>query len=93
VAGRNRPPAMLNVISTLLFSFTNNRTWICICIRDAYGVFVLTKTVSFPSFYQVVVIDDLGLFEALQRLSDVSFENIDFEIDSKITHDVFHSRR
>jgi len=40
-----------------------------------------------------VVIDDLGLFEALQRLSDVSFENIDFEIDSKITRDVFHSRR
>ena len=35
----------------------------------------------------------MGLFEALQWLSDMSFDNVDFEIDSKITRDAFHSRR
>lgn len=35
----------------------------------------------------------MGLFEALQWLSDMSFNNVDFELDSKVTCDAFHSCR
>ena len=75
------------------FSSSNNHTRIDICIRDADGVFVLAKAVSFPNVYQVEVREAFGLFEALQWLSDMSFDNVDFEIESKVTCDAFHSRR
>jgi ribonuclease HI len=35
----------------------------------------------------------VALFEGLQWLSDKSFDNVDFELDSKVTCDGFHSRR
>jgi len=49
--------------------------------------------VSFPCLHQVAVGEAMGLFEALQWLSDMSFENVDFELDSKVTCDAFLSRR
>lgn len=39
----------------ITFSSTQNWTGIGICVRDAEGVFVLAKTVSFPSVYSIVV--------------------------------------
>ena len=33
-----------------------------------------------------------GLYHALQCMQDMQFDNIDFELDSKITRDDFHSR-
>jgi ribonuclease HI len=75
------------------FSSTNNRTGIGICIRDEEGAFVLAKMTSFPCLHQVTVGEAMGLFEALQWLSDMLLNNIDFELDSKITCDAFHFRR
>jgi len=43
--------------------------------------------------FSVEVGEALGLFEALPWLRVMSFDNVDFEIDSKITRDAFHSRR
>jgi len=37
----------------------------------------------------VEVGEAMGLLEALQWLSDMSFDNIDFELDSKIPCDAF----
>jgi len=64
-----------------------------ICIRDEEGTFVLAKIVSFPCLHQVAVGEAMGLFEAPQWPSDMSFDNVDFELDSKVTCDVFHARR
>jgi ribonuclease HI len=75
------------------FSSTFNRTGIGICLCDEEGTFVLAKMVSFPCLHQVEVGEAMGLFEALQWLSDMSFDNVDFELDSKVTCDAFHSRR
>jgi len=80
-----------NVDATFSSSF--NRTGIGICIRDEEGTFVLAKMVSFPCLHQVAVGEAIGLFEALQWLSDMSFDNVDFELDSKVTCDAFLSHR
>ncbi|XP_024628810.1 uncharacterized protein [Medicago truncatula] len=75
------------------FSSNFNRTGIGICIRDEEGAFVLAKMTSFPCLDQVTVGEAMGLFEALQWLSDMSLDNIDFELDSKITCDAFRSSK
>jgi ribonuclease HI len=40
----------------------------------------------------VAVGEALGLFHAIQWMQDMQFNNIDFELDSKVTRDAFHSR-
>jgi len=75
------------------FSNSLNRTGIGICIRDQDGSFVLAKTVMHPCFLPVDVGEALGLFSALQWLSDMQFDNVDFETDSKLTVDAFLSDR
>jgi len=75
------------------FSSSFNRTGIVICIRDEEGTFVLAKMVSFPCLHQVAVGEAIGLFKALEWLNDMSFDNVDFELDSKVTCDAFLSRR
>jgi len=80
-----------NIDAAFLSNF--NRTGIDICIRDEEGTFVLAKMVSFPCLHQVVVGEAMGLFEALQWLSDMSFDNVDYELDSKVTCDIFYARR
>ena len=75
------------------FSNSLNRTGIGICIRDHNGSFVLAKTVLHPCFLPVDVGETLGLFLALQWLSDIQFDNVDFETDSKLTVDAFLSDR
>jgi hypothetical protein len=63
-----------------------------VCIRDDSGTFVLAKVLQFNQVYPVAVGEALGLYHALQWLQDMQFDNIDFELDSKITRDAFHSR-
>ena len=75
------------------FSTNFRRTGIGVCIHDEEGAFVLAKMISLPCLHQVAVGEAMGLFEALQWLSDMSLDNIDFKLDSKITCDAFHSRR
>ena len=41
----------------------------------------------------VVIGEALGLFHALQWLSDMQFDNVDFVLDSNITTDAFNHRR
>ncbi|KEH16790.1 hypothetical protein MTR_0093s0070 [Medicago truncatula] len=64
-----------------------------ICIRDDEGTFMLAKTVYISPMCSVVVGEALGLFQSLQWLSDMQFDNVDFTLDSKITTDAFNHRR
>ncbi|XP_039684970.1 uncharacterized protein [Medicago truncatula] len=75
------------------FSSHVNRTCIGICVRDAEGTFVLAKTMTYPCTVPVEVGEALGLHFALQWLSDMQFDNLDFETDSKLTAEAFRSTR
>jgi ribonuclease HI len=75
------------------FSVASNRTCIGICVRDDEGAFVLAKTISFDVIHSVHVGEALGLYHAMEWLSDMLFDNVDFETDSKITHDAFHAHK
>jgi len=46
---------------------------------------------QFGQIYSVPIGEALGLYHAIQWLQDMRFDNIDFELDSKITRDAFHS--
>ena len=67
-----------------------NRTDIGMCIRDEEGVSVLAKTISLPILHIVNVGESMGLFYALEWLSDIRFDNVDFTLDSKLTADTFN---
>jgi ribonuclease HI len=75
------------------FSSHVNRTGIGICVRDAEGTFVLAKASTYPYTVPVDVGEAFGLHSALQWLSDMQFDNVDFETDSKLTADAFLSSR
>ncbi|KEH21136.1 hypothetical protein MTR_8g098925 [Medicago truncatula] len=64
-----------------------------ICIRDDEGTFVLAKTVSISPMCSVAVGEALDLFHALQWLSNMQSDNVDFILDSKITTNAFNHRR
>jgi hypothetical protein len=49
------------------------------------------KVQQFGHIYPVAIGEALGLYHALQWMTDMQFDNIDFELDSKITRDAFHS--
>ena len=76
-----------------MFSDLRNRTGIGICLCDKCGVFVLAKTISFVGVYSVDIGEALGLYHALQRVSDMQLDNIDFKVDSKSTRDAIYSDR
>ena len=75
------------------FSSHHNRTGIGVCVRDSEGIFVLSKTLTYPCTVSVDVGEALGLHSALQWLSDMQLDNVDFETDSKLTVDAFLSNR
>ena len=75
------------------FSCQFNRTGIGICVRDSDDTFVLAKTVTYPCMVSVDVGEALGLHSALQWLSDMQMDCVDFETDSKLTSDVVLSTR
>jgi len=56
-------------------------------------VFVLAKTISFVGVYSVDIGEVLGLYHALQWVSDMQLDNINFEVDSKSTRDAIYSGR
>jgi len=87
------PRRYTNAILTLPLSSSLNRTYIDICVRDSNGIFVLVKTVTYPCLVSVDVGETLGLHLALQWLSDMQFDSVDFEMDSKLTFDAFLSNR
>ena len=75
------------------FSDVLNRTCIGLCIRDEDGVFILTKSIPVSFLHSVNVGEALGLYYALEWLSDMRFDNVDFALDSKITADAFNHPR
>lgn len=75
------------------FSDLRNRTGIGICLRDESGVFVLAKTISFYGVNSIDIGEALGLYHALQWMSDMQLDNMDFEVDCKNTRDVIYSCR
>jgi len=54
---------------------------------------VLAKTLSITPLCYVSVGEALRLFHALQWVSDMQFDNVDFTLDSKITTYAFHHHR
>jgi len=75
------------------FSSQHNRTGIGICVRGSEGAFVLAQSITHPCTVSVDVGEALGLHSALQWLSDMHFDNVDFETDSKLTVDAFLATR
>jgi len=53
----------------------------------------MAKTISFDGVYSVDIGEGLGLYHALQWMSDMQLDNIDFEVDSKSTRDAIYSSR
>jgi len=64
-----------------------------VCIWDDFGTFVLANVLQFYQVYPVAVGEALRLYHALQWMQDMHFDNIDFELDSKITRDAFRSNK
>lgn len=52
---------------------------------------MLAKTVNLPTKYPIDVGEALGLLHAIQWLSDMQFDTVDFRVDSKVTTDAFNS--
>ena len=75
------------------FSSQHNRTGIGICVRDSEGAFVLAQAITHPCTVSVDVGKALGLHFALQWLSDMQLDNVDFETNSKLTVDAFLATR
>jgi len=73
------------------FSNELNITGLGMCIRDEGGVFVLVKAILLPVMHDVHVGEVIGLYYALEWLSDMRFDNVDFALDSKTTEDAFNN--
>ena len=54
---------------------------------------MLAKTITFNVIHSVHVGEALGLYYAMEWLSDMQLHNVDFETDSKTTHDAFHAHK
>lgn len=70
-----------------------NRTGIGVCLCDDNGTYVLAQTRRFPTQLAVDVGEAMGLFHAIQWLTDMKFDNVDFVTDSKVTAEAFNSPR
>jgi len=75
------------------FSSHHNRTGIGIFVCDSEGTFVLAKTITYPCTVSADVGEALGLHSALQWLSDMQLDNVDYETYSKLTVDAFLSTK
>jgi hypothetical protein len=53
------------------------------CIRDDDGVFVLAQTDWFSSLCDVTIGEAVRLHTALQWVSDLQFDKVDFVLDSQ----------
>jgi len=62
-------------------------------VRDDDGAFVLANTLSFEVVHSFNVGEALGLYYVFEWLSDMQLDYVNFEMDSKTTHDAFHSHK
>lgn len=70
------------------FSDQRNITGVGICIRDDEGTSVLAKVIPISSLCPVSTGEALALYHALEWLSDMSFDHVDFCSDSKVIVEV-----
>jgi len=70
-----------------------NITDLGMCIRNEEGVFVLAKVIPLLVMHNIVVGKVVGLYHALEWLSDMRIDNADFAVDSKSTVDAFNNPR
>jgi ribonuclease HI len=75
------------------FSDQRNITGAGICIRDDEDTFVLAKVIPIFPLCSVSMGEALALYHALEWLSDMSFDHVDFCSESKVTVDAFHQNR
>ncbi|GAU50345.1 hypothetical protein TSUD_409300 [Trifolium subterraneum] len=75
------------------FSSLNNRVGIGVCIRDEFGAYVLAKYEQFTPLCDVRIGEAFGLLSALNWVHELNLGPVDFELDSKIVVDSFHSNK
>jgi ribonuclease HI len=75
------------------FSSTLNKVGIGMCIRNDYGEFILAKYDQFDPICDVRSGETLGLLLALKWVHELNLGPVDFELDSKIVMDNFHSKK
>jgi ribonuclease HI len=75
------------------FSDQRNNTGVVICIRDDEGTFALVKVILISPLCSVSMGEALALYHALEWLSYMSFDHVDFCSESKVTVDAFHQNR
>jgi hypothetical protein len=73
------------------FSDPLNVEGIGICTRDDHGDFVMAKTDYFSPLCDVDVDEDVGLHTALQWLTTLHYDHVNFVLDSKSVLDRFNS--
>jgi len=72
------------------FSDQLNKIGVCICIRDEEGKFVVGKTIPISPMCLVPMGEALTIYYVMEWLSDMSFDDVDFTLDFKVTTNVFH---
>ncbi|XP_045795091.1 uncharacterized protein LOC123889684 [Trifolium pratense] len=75
------------------FSSLNNRVGIGVCIRDEDGAYVLAKYEQFTLLCDVKIGEALGLLSARNWVHDLNLGPVEFELDSKVVVDKFHSNK
>jgi ribonuclease HI len=75
------------------FPSLHNRVGIGICIRDESGAYVLGKYEQFTLLCDVKIGEALGLLSALNWVHELNLGPVDFELDSKVVVDNFHSNK
>ena len=73
------------------FSTSLNRVGLGMCLRDDDGVFFLARTEWFAPLCDTEVGEGVGLYIALDWLSNQQFDNIDFGLDCKKVVDCVNS--
>jgi ribonuclease HI len=92
---RWQPPSLGRVKCNIDAAFSDqfNKTGIGICIRDEDGTFILAQSIPILPNCPVVMGEALALYKAIEWLSDMSFDSVDFCSDSKTITDAFNKNR
>jgi ribonuclease HI len=92
---RWQPPSRGRVKCNMDAAFSEqlNRTGIGVCIRDEFGTFILAKIIPISPKLSVDTGEALALYHALEWLSDMAFDSVDFCSDSKSIIDAFNQSR
>lgn len=95
--GQNRwqPPSRGRVKCNIAVAFSDqfNKTGSGICIRDEEGTFILAKSIPIYPKCSVDTGEAWALHHAMEWLSDMSFDSLDFCSDSKSIVNAFNQNQ